>query len=243
MIPSNFVGQARGLIWSVTKIFLPAFSGLDALNEKEKSRNLYFGASRFMLGVIVPLIVGIVLLGPSFLEHWMGQEYARKGLYVLYIIATVQIFSLMNPFSKRYLTAIDKHEILARIGVMAASLNLLLSISLVQYIGIEGVAIGTLVPTAVFEPYLLYKSCQELGSTVMAYFRSVLLPLAMPVICFVLFLKIVISTVPVQSLFDILWMAIASMLLYVPLFFVFSMKPNERHSVICSFRNFMRKVN
>jgi O-antigen/teichoic acid export membrane protein len=243
MIPSNFVGQARGLIWSVTKIFLPAFSGLDALKEKEKVRSLYFGASRYMLGIIVPLNGGIALLGPSFLEHWMGREYAAKGLYVLYIITAVQIFSFMNPFCKRFLTAIDRHEILARVGVISATVNLALSICLVQQIGIEGVALGTLVPTMIFEPYLLYKSSQELGSTVMEYLRSVLLPLVLPTAGFTLFLCVLVSKVTVQSLFDVLWMAIASMLLYTPLFFVFSMKCNERQSVFCTVRNLLSKVN
>lgn len=239
MIPSNFVGQARGLIWSVTKIFLPAFSGLDALNEKEKSRSLYLGASRFMLGVIIPLIGGICLLGPSFLEHWMGREYAEKGLYVLYLIAAAQMVTLINPFSKRFLTAIDKHIILARVGVIAAIINLTLSLSLVQLIGIEGVAIGTLVPAIIFEPYLLYKTCQELDSTVQAYLRHVLLPLCIPVLVFTVFLKIAMTLMAVHSLIDILWLALLSIAVYIPVFFFIAMKQDERQKVLCRIGNIL----
>lgn len=236
-IPSNFVGQAYGLIVSVTKIFLPAFSGLDALNEKKKSRSLYFGASRFMLGVIIPLIGGICLLGPSFLEHWMGREYAEKGLYVLYLNAAALMASFINPFSKRFLTAIDKHIILARVGVMAAIINLTLSLTLVQLIGIEGVAIGTLIPTMIFEPYLLYKTCQELDSSVQAYLRHVLLPLCIPSLVFAAFLKIAMSLVTVHSLVGILWLALLSMTVYIPVFFFIAMKQDERQKVLCQIGN------
>lgn len=237
MIPSNFVGQARGLIWSVTKIFLPAFSGLDALNEKEKSRSLYFGASRFMLGIIVPLIGGISLLGPSFLEHWMGREYAEKGLYVLYISAASQMVPYLNPFSKRYLTAINKHGILVRIGTITAIINLGLSLALVQIVGIEGVAIGTLVPLVLFEPYLLYKTCQELDSSATAYVRHVLLPLLVPTVIFVVFLKTAMVWMPVHSIIDVVWLALMSMAIYTPAFFTMAMKQQERQQVYSKIRS------
>lgn len=236
-IPSNFVGQARGLIWSVTKVFLPAFSGLDALNEKDKSKALYFDASRFMVGMIVPLVGGIVMLGPAFLAAWMGKEYAEKGIYVLYLASASLLVTFLNPFSKRFLTAINKHDILARAGVVSATINLTISLLLVQLIGIEGVAIGTLIPLLFFEPYFLYRVCQELGCTVSVYVRVVLLPLVAPTLAFIVALQAIMAVMPAHSIVDVLISAVISMTVYLPTFFFLSMKPQERQQTFSQMRS------
>jgi O-antigen/teichoic acid export membrane protein len=231
MIPSNLVGQARNIVWSVTRVFLPAFSGLDALDKKEKSRTLYFGASRFMLGIVVPLIGGICILGPSFISHWMGREYAEKGKLVLYIIAAAYLVQWMNPFSRRFLTAIDRHEILAKAGMVSAVLNLGLSITFVQFIGKEGVALGTLLPVLLFEPYFLYKTCQELRCSIAQYARNVFLPLLIPTMFFVVTLVGAKTLIPADSLVGVALLAILSMAVYAPVFVATAMKREERNNV------------
>jgi O-antigen/teichoic acid export membrane protein len=236
MIPSNLVGQARNIIWSITRVFLPAFSGLDALDEKDKTRDLYYVASRFMVGIVVPLIGGICMLGPSFISHWMGPEYAEKGKHVLYIIAAAYLVQWMNPFSKRFLTAIDKHEILARAGIISAIINLGLSIVLVQFIGKEGVALGTLIPALLFEPYFLYKTCQELECSIAQYSRRVFLPLLVPALIFVLSLTGAMMLIPADSLAHVALLAILSMVGYTPVFAVLAMKREERYKVYCQIR-------
>lgn len=236
MIPSNFIGQARGLIWSVTRIFLPVFSGLDALDEKEKTRTLYFGASRFMLGIIVPLVGGICMLGPSFLAHWMGHEYAEKGVMVLYIIAAAHLVQWLNPFSRRFFTAIDKHEILARVGIIGALVNLGLSFVLIRFIGKEGVALGTLLPVLLTEPYLLYKTCQEMESSVTQYLLHVFLPLLLPTTIFVFALKGAMALMPINSLVDVAFLGIWGLGVYIPVFVAVAMKREERQKVYCQIR-------
>jgi O-antigen/teichoic acid export membrane protein len=231
MIPVNLVSQARGIVWSITRVFLPAFSGLDALDEKEKSRDLYYGASRFMLGIVVPMIGGICLLGPAFISHWMGPEYAENGKMVLYIIAAAYLIQWLNPFSRRFLTAIDRHEILAKAGMISAALNLGLSITFVHFIGKEGVALGTLLPVLLFEPYFLYRTCQELRCSVWQYSRNVFVPLLIPALFFVITLAGAKMFFPADSLAGVALLAILSVVAYAPVFAATAMKREERQKV------------
>lgn len=236
MIPSNLVGQARSIVWSITRVFLPAFSGLDALDEKDKIRVLYYGASRYMLGIVVPLIGGICLLGPAFISHWMGPEYAEKGELVLYIISASYLVQWLNPFSRRFLTAIDKHEILAKAGMISAVINLGLSILLVQFIGKEGVAWGTLIPVLIFEPYFLYRTCHELNCGVMQYLRHVILPILFPALIFIITITGAKMAKPADSIVDIALLAILGIGVYVVGFGAFTMKREERRRMYSKIR-------
>lgn len=237
MIPSNLIGQARNLVWSITRVFLPLFSSLDALNDIAKTRSVYLDASRFTIGIIIPLVGGICLLGPQFLSIWMGKEYAENGVYVLYLLLAAQLLPWFNPFSRRFLTAIDKHEILAKVGMIGAAINLGLSLLLVRYIGKEGVALATLLPLIVFEPYLLLKTSEQLESTVMEYACKVFLPLLLPCIIFVVTLLGLISVLQIDSLIHIAILGCVSVAVYIPFFFFTAMKKDERQKVLCKIRD------
>jgi O-antigen/teichoic acid export membrane protein len=243
MIPANFIGQARSLIWSVTRIFLPLFSTLDARNDIRKTREVYLDASRYMLGIIIPLLGGIWLLGSPFISLWMGHEYAEKGVYVLYLLIAAHFVPWLNPFSRRFLTAIDKHEILAKVGMICAAINLSLSLLLVRYIGKEGVALATLLPLLAFEPYLLFRTNVELQSSVKEYAAKVFLPLLVPAIAFMTTLWVLVKIATISSLMHVVILACASVAVYVPTFFVVAMKKSERQKIIVRIRNAFPSVS
>lgn len=232
IIPYNFVAQLRTFVWALSRNFMPLFSELDALGEKAYARSIYFGASRFMVGMILPFIIGIVILGPSFLEYWMGPEYAQSGRVVLYIIAAASTMQWFNPFSNRLLTGYNQHGIMARLGVISSLINLSLSLILVQFLGKEGVALGTLLPTLVFEPLLLYKTCKVLEVSAGYYLRQVLVPVIFPVIVITAALWIMLRYYSPESLLQVIFIATAGMLLYLPAFFRFSLSSDERRLVL-----------
>src|SRR5690606_23022854 len=48
-IPGNLVNYIRTIGWTLTHAFMPLFSQLDALDEREKIRTIYFNASRYVI--------------------------------------------------------------------------------------------------------------------------------------------------------------------------------------------------
>lgn len=232
VIPVNLVGQIRNLVWSTTRNFMPVFSELDALSEKDRARDLLFDSSRFALGIIAPIMTGICVLGPSFLSHWMGEEYAVKGQMVLYLIAAAYMVQWLNPFSNRFFTGVGKHGILARLGMIGSVLNLVLSIIFVQFLGKEGVALGTLIPVVLFEPYLLYKTCRLLETSITTYLKYVLLPLVIPTLSLVIALVVSMTFLPAHNLLDVAMIAAFGMCIYVPVFVLMAISRDERNIAI-----------
>jgi O-antigen/teichoic acid export membrane protein len=232
IIPYNFITQARSFIWAMSRNFMPLFSELAALEHGEAAQILYFKASRIMVGIIVPLVIGIVMLGPSFLEHWMGLEYARSGKIVLYIIAAAYGVQWLNPLANRLLTGYEQHGIMARLGIIGSLVNLGLSLVLVQFIGKEGVALGTLLPVLIFEPIYLSKVCKVLKTSCWGYAAKVPVPLLAPA-------GVIVATIagccwlhPPASIVQVLLIASIGVSLYLPTFFMFSLSRNEQCMVL-----------
>lgn len=232
IIPCNFINQARSLIWAMSNNFMPLFSELDALGHDEAAQMLFFKASRFMVGIIMPLMIGIVMLGPSFLEHWMGLEYAQNGRMVLYIIAASYGVGWLNPLSNKLLIGYGQHGIMARFGIIGALINLGLSLVLVQIMGKEGVALGTLLPVLFFEPIYLIKVCKILNTTIWRYTLNVLVPLLFPAAVIIAAILGCCWIHPPASLLQVLLISSFGMLLYLPTFFQFSMSHVERRLVL-----------
>jgi O-antigen/teichoic acid export membrane protein len=241
IIPYNFISQARNLIWALSRNFMPLFSELDALGQKESACSIFFGASRFMVGIILPLMIGIIMLGPAFLEHWMGAEYAESGKQVLYIIASAYMVQWINPFANRLLTGYGQHGIMARFGIISSLINLAISILLVQFMGKEGVALGTLLPMLVFEPLLLYNTCKVLEVSVMTYMYRAIVPLFVPASVIAITLAAGLHYYPPNSLVQVILMAAVGMSFYLPTFFLCAMTNDERQMIIrkCGIRSFI----
>jgi O-antigen/teichoic acid export membrane protein len=211
---------------------MPLFSELDALGHAEASRKLYFQASRIMVGIILPLVVGIVMLGPAFLEHWMGVEYAREGRYVLYIIALAYGIQWLNPLANRMLTGYGQHGIMAKIGIISSFFNLAFSLLLVQFVGKEGVALGTLLPVLFFEPLYLYKVCKILETGLWGYARQVLMPLLLPVFSIMAGIAFLCRLHAPESLPQVIGIGVGGMLLYLPTFWLFGLRNDERNMLL-----------
>jgi O-antigen/teichoic acid export membrane protein len=227
-IPVSLLSHARNLVWSVTRVFMPVFSELDARNEKKAIRELLFTSSRYALGIILPLIGGICILGPAFLYYWMGPDYALKGRWVLYIMAAAYLLQWLCPFRNRFLQGVNRLEVQARLGVVSVVINLAASVVLVNFLGKEGVALGSLLAAMVIEPYLLFHTCRAAGGSLWHYLVSVYLPLFVPVSVFSVFLCWLVEMSPPQNLFDVVLLAVLSMMIYWPVFFMFGMSRHER---------------
>ena len=79
----------------------------------------------------------------------MGPQYSRTSGTVLAILATSHLVALLNNAAGPIAFGVEKHKAVAKWAIAEAVANLSLSVVLARWVGIYGVAIGTLVPTLV----------------------------------------------------------------------------------------------
>lgn len=139
---TNFMVLLAGSIFGP---LIPAVSALQTTSSPSHIGQLVIRLTRyavlFICAVALPLLAG----AHPILTLWVGHEYAsRSTLFLQILVAGNAVRLLCLPYSLVIIATGTQH--LATISaLLEASVNFALSIFLVQKIGAEGVAIGTMV--------------------------------------------------------------------------------------------------
>jgi O-antigen/teichoic acid export membrane protein len=182
MIPANLVQYIRTFGALLTHVFMPIFSGMAALSKDEEIRKTYLIGSKYCIAIVAIASVGAISFGASFISMWIGSDYGTEAANIIFLLVIFTVLPLLNPFGSRYLTAIGRHGIFAKWGIVSAIINLLASCLLVNYMGIVGVAVGSLIPGIIFVPIYLKEVCRHIGFTWQTYVFSSVLPSFLPTV-------------------------------------------------------------
>jgi O-antigen/teichoic acid export membrane protein len=131
-----------------TKVLLPVASMLDATQAQTQLRNLYILSTRLVLAIFLPLACVLVVLAQPLLTLWVGAQYAGSTVLVL-ILTLARLITISQWPALAVLTGTARHRPLAIFAILSGVGNLLLSLLLVQWWGLTGVALGTLIPVSV----------------------------------------------------------------------------------------------
>jgi len=165
--------QARVFFLNMARVVEPASGALHGLGDTAGIQRLFARGARVMLLLAGPVVVYLVVVGRPFLLRWFGPEYAEGSWQVLAIMA----FAVVPAIGSAPLAAVyygtARARPLAFLMALEAALNLGLSLAFVGPWGIEGVAVGTLIPAwlvhAGLVPLLL---CRHYGASWLRFLRA-----------------------------------------------------------------------
>jgi O-antigen/teichoic acid export membrane protein len=173
-VAARLVEYAKDSFRVVTAGIMPAVSVLEARGDDKGIRNVFVQGTRYMLWLVLPVQVGLMCLGKCFLALWMKREPSiAEGSYpTLLILAAPFALALPQVVAARILYGLGRLRWFSRAALVEALANLVLSIVLVQSIGIEGVALGTAIPNIIGSSALIVYICRTLDVGVFRYLRS-----------------------------------------------------------------------
>jgi O-antigen/teichoic acid export membrane protein len=215
-IGARLVELLMNLIYRVTNITTPIFTKYHALgNYSEIREKLIF------LTKINTIMAGfggglIILVGARFIERWMGNKYLDA--YPILIILTIGIiFEIINNPGNNVLYAISKHKYLAVISTAEGITNCCLSIILIHYFGIIGVALGTTLPMLISKIFIIpFYVCRCIELSPKKYFTTIFSILFITALYLILFYKLVKGTLLVAEYFNI----ISCFIIAIPVYFI-----------------------
>jgi O-antigen/teichoic acid export membrane protein len=138
----------RRLTDQFVRVLLPLASELHASNNPNHLKELYTAGTRLSLALLLPMTCSLVVLGGPILSVWVGSTYAQYEPLVR-ILAIAALASTSQAPAASILKGIARHRPLAISAICSGVANLVLSIGLIQPLGVTGVALGTLIPTLV----------------------------------------------------------------------------------------------
>ena len=160
MIAARLVEYSKDAVRALTMPFTSAISAHEANEDTEAIRQSLVAGTRAMLWLTVPLQAGLVMLGHGFLSVWVGPIYAASSYSVLVILAIPLTLSAAQFVAGRVLYGLGRLRSYATIVLAEAVINLVLSLTLIQPLGIQGVALGTSLPNLVANILVIVMVCR-----------------------------------------------------------------------------------
>jgi O-antigen/teichoic acid export membrane protein len=143
---------------------VPTGSRYVATGDERRLRDLAVRGTRYTLALFVPLCVTLMVLAGPILSAWLGDRYEGGDAAMAILVSYWLVYGglIVTP---GFLVGAGMARYVARIMVVVASLNLILSLSLTPAIGLEGPAVATAVPFFLAFPVLLRLGMRASGAT------------------------------------------------------------------------------
>jgi O-antigen/teichoic acid export membrane protein len=225
-IAHALVEQAKSALRAVTTVLTPAVSAWEARQDDAAIRGLLLNGTRWMQWLIVPVQMGILVLGPAFLALWQGPRYRLLSTPTLIILALPLGLVTAQSIASRILYGIGRLALFARLVLAEALANLVLSIALAGPLGIEGVALGTVLPNLVCTVAVIFHVCGLLGIKRSEYVRKALLPPHLVGLPLGLGWWLAVHEMPIESWIDFLIIGTLGMAVYLPCAALVEFGPN-----------------
>ncbi|MFB3924903.1 MAG: oligosaccharide flippase family protein [Syntrophales bacterium] len=157
-----------------TVVTFPRLSQLAGRDFQDFQKN-YLIYSRMSSIFITGLTLELVLLSPGFIRLWVGQAF-REAEVITFILACSLATDFATTISINALKALNKLHFYAVQTIAEGICKLILSLILVRYLGIAGVALGTAIPLVINKIFIqpVYTS-RLIGIDFWMYLREVLL--------------------------------------------------------------------
>ena len=201
---------------SMAMTFVPAASNYEAGGQLDSLRTLYVNGTRVTLGLALPVLMTLLARGHTFIGLWMGPNYAHQAGTVLVILAVPLVFAYANRTASAIAFGIEKHKKSALWALGEGVANLTLSLVLVHFYGIYGVAWGTLIPSLFVQTVLWPSYIKELvGLPVRDVWLRVWGPMLAGVLPFALATDAVDHLLPAHNVLTFLLQTTALLPLYL----------------------------
>jgi O-antigen/teichoic acid export membrane protein len=134
----------RQRIYSISQTALPGFGQLIGQGDFNRMQYLYLKSQRFILGITVPIVFGVIFFNYDFVRLWVGQELFAGQQITLFFAVLLFIMVFYHSSSVVLSSGMQLRPIAWSRGIEAI-LNLILSILGAKKFGIMGVAGATIV--------------------------------------------------------------------------------------------------
>jgi O-antigen/teichoic acid export membrane protein len=195
-------------------LLLPLASELDAVADRERLQLLYLTGVRVSLAIAMPLTGCFLILAVPIVDAWVGPGF-EAGAPVMVILAIATAIDLSLWPAGFVLQGINRHRWVAPIALASGLANLGLSLALAQPFGIVGVAVGTLIPTAVEAALLVTPlALRALGVGPWKFVTQALAPAVLPIVPVLVVLSVASQLVRPLSVLPILLLIALAHLVY-----------------------------
>lgn len=221
---------------AISSVFLPKVTAMVATNRSRKEiSDLFIRTGRMQYIVLAYILSGFIIFGQQFLELWAGAGYSDA-----YIISLLFFIPLTVPLIQNLgitiLQARNEMKFRSVLYIIIALVSLAMQIVLTRYFGGIGCAMGVsgaLVVGQILIMNVYYRRKQDLD--IMTFWKEISKMSIIPIVLIFSSMLIIRHFFALDSWGKLILGIAAFSLVYIPLFFRFSMTDDERNLFISIF--------
>ncbi|MFH1688200.1 MAG: oligosaccharide flippase family protein [bacterium] len=147
-VPAAIVSQLRNSISSIATPLVPTISHIEAEKDESKIMQIYDRSTRYLYFLSGFIGVMILVYGRPFILLWVGPDF-ETSVTILHLLIIPACIYLPQMIANSILFGVSRHKVLFYILAGEGVSNIVLSVILVQSMGLIGVALGTAIPQLV----------------------------------------------------------------------------------------------
>jgi O-antigen/teichoic acid export membrane protein len=168
---------SRNLSTQGTNLLLPTFAHFETVGDRERQARFFFRSVMFGLAVAFPIVIALAGFGDPILTLWLGTV-PPKTYEIMIVLGVVTAVQLPGNQCFNFLTGVGRVQLIMRLAIIGAVVNLAGSVAATFWLGPVGPAVGSLPVVVVLDFTLLpVIVCRYVGVPVARYLREALLPL------------------------------------------------------------------
>lgn len=166
----------RNLTTYGSDLLLPTYAHFDSMKDLHRQARLFSRTIMVTLAISLPILVALAAFGYPILTLWLGNV-PPKTYPIMIALGFVTALELPGHQCFVFLTGIGRNQMMMRMAVLGASVNLVGSIFATYWLGPIGPAIGSLPAVLVIDFIILpIIVCRYLKVTPGQYVRDALIP-------------------------------------------------------------------
>lgn len=221
---------------AISSVFLPKVTAMVATNRSRKEiSDLFIRTGRIQYIVLAYILSGFIIFGRQFIELWAGAGYSDA-----YIISLLFFIPLTVPLIQNLgitiLQARNEMKFRSVLYIIIALVSLVMQIVLTRFFGSIGCAMGVsgaLVVGQILIMNVYYRRRQDLD--IKTFWKEISKMSIIPIVLIFSSMLVIRHFFALDSWGKLILGIAAFSLVYIPLFFRFSMTDDERNLFISMF--------
>lgn len=220
----NLIRQVHG---ALSIPVLPTAAGYLTDSDIERTRDLLLRGTRYTLAAVVPLVVVFMVLAKPILSVWLGHRF-QSAATAMTILVAYWLLSSNTGVAGSMLVAAGRVRPLTLYAAGAATLNLVLSLALTPWLGLNGVVLGTSIAAVLVFPVLIKLLLSSFSVSLGELAREAWLPAYLTGAVLAAALIAVRLTVSLEQLPEVIGVSLLALIAYWAIYYIAWLRPGER---------------
>lgn len=221
---------------AISSVFLPKVTAMVATNRSHKEiSDLFIRTGRIQYIVLAYILSGFIIFGRQFIELWAGADYSDAYMISLLFFIPLTV-PLIQNLGITILQARNEMKFRSVLYIIIALVSLAMQIVLTSHFGGIGCAMGVsgaLVVGQILIMNVYYRRRQDLD--IMTFWKEISKMSIIPIVLIISSMLVIRHFFALDSWGKLILGIAAFSLVYIPLFFRFSMTDDERNLFISMF--------